>query len=690
MKTQVKYIIRSIGLLVIFLCMFPSVSAQQMAENPFVRHLYTADPSAHVWADGRLYVYASQDIAPPQGCDLMDQYHVFSTDDMINWVDHGEILRASQVPWGRPEGGFMWAPDCAYKDGIYYFYFPHPTGSADWNTTWKIGVATSTSPAGGFVVQGYIPGLESLIDPCVFMDDDGQAYLYHGGGGLCKGGKLKDNMMEIDGSMQKMEGLYDYHEAAWVHKRNGIYYLSYSDNNGNGGNRMRYATSNSPLGPWTHRGAYINPTGSETNHGSIVEYKGQWYAFYHNSALSNHPWLRSICVDKLYYNEDGTIQLVKQTGKDVEIAIQNIPGVIEAENFANGGEGMSYHDSDDVNDGGTYRLMSGVDIEICNEGGYNICKIETGEWLKYNVKINSENTYRLEIRLASTSGGSFHIEIDDEDITGKITVPATGGLQKWQSVFISGIRLSAGTHTMRVYMDEGGFNLSNFMFSFDQPAPTGSIIALQNGGMYATLQGTQVICNKKQLPLDDLSKFTVEDAGDGLVALKGGNGQYVAAGTNIYCNRSTINTITKFAWCVMGDNQIVLRSLYNNKIVSSENGTKGMTCNRTEPGGWETFRYTVVGGSSIDENLQEGNAMLLYPNPARSEVSLTLNLPDRNPVAVKILDMQGKAVFSVVKNPEQNGVLSMDIPLNGIPPGLYIIKVQLTGSILAKKLIVVK
>ena len=90
-----------------------------MADNPFITHLYTADPSAHVWADGRLYVYASHDIDPPRGCDLMDQYHVFSTDDMVHWTDHGEIVRASDVPWGRKEGGFMWAPDAAYRNGKY-------------------------------------------------------------------------------------------------------------------------------------------------------------------------------------------------------------------------------------------------------------------------------------------------------------------------------------------------------------------------------------------------------------------------------------------------------------------------------------------------------------------------------------------------------------------------------------------
>ena len=302
-------------------------SLNPSAPNPFIRHMYTADPSAHVWKDGRLYVYASHDIAPPHGCDLMDRYHVFSTDDMVHWTDHGEILNSAQVSWGRKEGGFMWAPDCAYKNGTYYFYFPHPSGT-NWNDSWKIGVATSRKPAEGFKVKGYIEGMDPLIDPCVFVDDDGQAYIYNGGGGLCKGGKLKDNMMELDGPMQTMEGLEDFHEATWIHKYNGKYYLSYSDNHDEnwndgvkGDNRMRYAVSDSPLGPWESKGIYMEPTDSYTNHGSIVEFKGQWYAFYHNSALSNHDWLRSICVDKLYHNPDGTIKLVKQT-KSTPITVQ--------------------------------------------------------------------------------------------------------------------------------------------------------------------------------------------------------------------------------------------------------------------------------------------------------------------------------------------------------------------------------
>ncbi len=299
------------------------------AQNPIITDIYTADPSARVDKDGRLYLYPSHDIEPNRGCDLMDQYHVFSTTDMVNWTDHGEILRASQVPWGREEGGFMWAPDCIYRDGTYYYYFPHPSGD-DWGSTWKTGIATSTDPAGGFTVQGYIPGLDPLIDPNVFIDDDGQAYFYHGGGGICKGGKLKSNMVEIDGSMQNMQGLVDFHEAVWVFKRNGIYYLTYADNHSDstGDNRMCYATSSGPLGPWTYRGIIMDPTDSFCAHGSIVEYKGQWYVFYFNSSISKNDWLRSTCVDKLYFNPDGTIQKVVQTKTSVDAVTGNYPDLV--------------------------------------------------------------------------------------------------------------------------------------------------------------------------------------------------------------------------------------------------------------------------------------------------------------------------------------------------------------------------
>lgn len=140
-----------------------------MPANPFIRHMYTADPSARVWKDGRLYIYASHDIAPPRGCDLMDKYHVFSTDDMVDWIDHGEILCADDVPWGRKEGGFMWAPDCAYKKGKYYFYFPHPSETIT-DHSWRIGVAVSRHPDRGFKLKGWIKDVRlTSILVCLWM-----------------------------------------------------------------------------------------------------------------------------------------------------------------------------------------------------------------------------------------------------------------------------------------------------------------------------------------------------------------------------------------------------------------------------------------------------------------------------------------------------------------------------------------
>ncbi|MEK5254673.1 family 43 glycosylhydrolase [Paenibacillus sp. FSL F4-0125] len=292
-------------------------TSKRTSLNPVITSIYTADPSAHVWNDGKIYIYASHDMDPARGCDLMDRYHVFSSDDMVNWLDEGEILSSDDVTWGRPEGGFMWAPDCAYKNGTYYFYYPHPSDS-NWNDSWKIGVATSKKPASGFTDQGYIPGLGgfALIDPCVLVDEDDRAYMYYGGGSTCLGGELDEDMLSLKNGMTEMEGLQDFHEAAWVFKRNDLYYLTYADNLEDN-NRMRYATSENPLGPWTYRGIFLEPTGCSTTHGSVVEFKGKWYLFYHNQAISGEGNLRSVCIDYLEFNEDGTIKTVVQTKEGV-------------------------------------------------------------------------------------------------------------------------------------------------------------------------------------------------------------------------------------------------------------------------------------------------------------------------------------------------------------------------------------
>jgi len=285
--------------------------------NPFITSIYTADPAAHVWSDGRLYVYPSRDIDPPQGCNLMDRYHVFSTADMVHWRDEGEILRSSQVAWSGPPGGFMWAPDCAYANGKYYFYFPHPSDPSDanWNNTWRIGVATSLSPGRDFTpLTNYIQGEGgfSMIDPDVFVDTDGQAYLFYGGGGNCTVAKLNPDMISISGTPQAVTNLNDFHEGTWVFKRNNLYYLTYADNSPNF-NQLEYAVSTNVMGPWTSKGVYLSSTGCSTSQGSAVEFHGQWYQFYHNQAISDNGCLRSICVDLLNFDSNGNILTVVQT-----------------------------------------------------------------------------------------------------------------------------------------------------------------------------------------------------------------------------------------------------------------------------------------------------------------------------------------------------------------------------------------
>ena len=435
--------------------------------NPFVRDIYTADPSAHVWDDGRLYVYPSHDIDPPSGCDRMDKYHVYSTDDMINWVDHGQIVEAKDVLWGVPitnastGATFMWAPDCAYKNGLYYFYFPHPAGPT-WNNTWQIGIAVSKYPASDFTVLdkplGGIPEKDGHIDPCVFTDDDGQVYFYYGGGGRCYGGKLKDNMIELDGALQSMTGLYDFHEGTWVFKRNGIYYLTYADGY-SGANRLRYATSANPLGPWSHKGIYLQPTSCDTSHGSVVEYKGQWWAFYHTADLSGHGALRSICVDKLYFNEDGTIRTVVQT-KDMGTPYSNIlkttNDLIEAEDYNSGGQGIAYWSNNIGYNPGSLRTNEKIIImENRVKRIYYITGTSEKEYINYTFEVLEDGVYDFDFTIGSVSQtpeARFYIEFDwfKNSNPRRQTAPyATAS--NLPTVTVQNITLSKGIHTLNFY-----------------------------------------------------------------------------------------------------------------------------------------------------------------------------------------------------------------------------------------------
>lgn len=415
--------------------------ASEMYQNSFTGTLYTADPSAHVWADGRLYVYASHDMEPTQGCDRMDRYHVFSTTDMKNWTDHGEIMNSATVKAhvGIGIDGFMWAPDCVYnkEDQLYYFYFPHKIDT----DTWRIFVATSKEPAAKFRVKGVIEGIPSTIDPCVFVDDDGQPYIYTSGAGKgCWGAKLrKDDWTKLDGVMSPLTGFTDFHEAPWVHKYKGKYYLSHSDNHASsqGGNRMQYSVSNNPLGPFTPCGVYMYPHGEETAHGSIVEYKGKWYAFYHTANYSGRGALRSVCVDPIEYDQNDRLKVVQNWGQPYEGKAPEVDLsetlVLEAEHYNKGGEHYGYH-----------KNPSEGDMQVGTDNGVTYLKsMKSGEWVRYSINVKQTGSYAITCRMRQQrSGGKFRIAINGVYKTNEVKLDGSGST--WNEAFIYPVELQKG------------------------------------------------------------------------------------------------------------------------------------------------------------------------------------------------------------------------------------------------------
>ena len=342
--------------------------------NPVIKHMYTADASPHVMPDGRVWMVTSVDHEDGGGYSTMHKYHTFSSKDMVNWTDHGEVLNIYDVigkneePQG--EKWALWAPDMVYHEGKYYLYFPvrivigEDGGEGNRKTKSYIAVAVSDSPDKKFkVINPKIEGT-SGIDPAIFIDDDGEKYLYYGSH---MAAKLQDNMMELDGKPIKLDVDDErFMEAIWMNKKAGKYYLSYHSHYDKPVNpenpddlfrkksRLDYGVSDNPLGPFEYKGvlnyelgvnviegpklenkSYVPWRLYQSNHGGIVEYHGDEYLFYHTSALSSWrqdefkgpgTWTqRSVCVDKIVYDESGVIRPVQQTLRSVEPVIVNQP-----------------------------------------------------------------------------------------------------------------------------------------------------------------------------------------------------------------------------------------------------------------------------------------------------------------------------------------------------------------------------
>lgn len=282
-----------------------AASTTMPTTNPILPDFH-ADPSARVF-NGKLYIYPSHDAPGARNWKSMVDWHVFSTEDMVRWTDHGVAFSLKDITWAKEEA---WAPDCIQRNGKYYFYFP--AGS-------QVGVAVSDSPTGPFkdalgepLVKRDEAGIRWMIDPNVFIDDDGQAYLYVGGARKLGVVKLKQDMITRDGPVQLLD-MPKFYEGVWVHKRNGTYYASYPtrpEAANSQANLMVYSMAKSPLGPFEYKGELLD-NHSHNVHGSITEFKGQSYLFYHVQGPSN--WERRVCVAPLFYNDDGTLKPVHVT-----------------------------------------------------------------------------------------------------------------------------------------------------------------------------------------------------------------------------------------------------------------------------------------------------------------------------------------------------------------------------------------
>lgn len=431
------------------------------ADYPIVSYRHLADPGALVY-NGRVYIYCSNDDDNGSAADAGYSMHSIvcvSSSDLKNWTDHGIVF---QVPEGASWAANSWAPSPAERDGKFYLYFG--------NNASGIGVATADSPTGPFtdpigrsLVSSSTPGVLPangiwIFDPMTFIDDDGQAYMYFGGNGEdnLRIIKLNEDMVSVDGAATQFHVPY-FFEAAWMHKNNGTYYLSYSTNPSNG-LRIDYMTSDSPTTGFVYGGVLSlqPPNNNNNNHQAIFKFNGQWYQAYHNRIVAQRAGIpttykRNICLDQFSHNEDGSIQTMVNTVDGVEQVGYVNPFVrVEAETI------------DDQN---------GIETEVHSAGGMNVTNIADGDWIRVrgvdfgttgaaaftasvasDTKIGSSKNESIEIRLDNVTG----------TLIGTVPVSNTGGLDIWKTETVA-IEEATGVHDVYfVFKGENSENLFNF------------------------------------------------------------------------------------------------------------------------------------------------------------------------------------------------------------------------------------
>ncbi len=412
------------------------------AQNPIITNQFTADPSARVF-EGKVYLYPSHDIPPNKnrgrmGWFCMEDYHVFSSTNLTDWVDHGVILSQDKIPWANPKAYALWAPDCIDRNGKYYFYFPAPAKDTTYGRGFSIGVAVSDKPYGPYTPQPEpIKGARG-IDPNLFVDKDGQAYLYWAARNFYVA-KLKENMLELATEPKIIEGLpaKGLKEGPYMFERHGIYYMTYPHVQDTT-ERLEYATGDHPTGPFKMRGVIMDITpGCWTNQQSIIEFKNQWYLFYHNSDLSPHfDKNRSVCVDSLFFNEDGTIRKVVPTLRGV--GLTDASQRIQIDRYSlksDHGASIDYLDT------------------LKRFEGWKTILDTASAWIQYNgVDFGTGKLTSVEVRAASNTGGTMQVRLDrvDGPILARIEIPRS---TEWSSIHSSVRDFPPGVHNLIVLLE---------------------------------------------------------------------------------------------------------------------------------------------------------------------------------------------------------------------------------------------